>query len=398
MTMHTAEEYFAALEACLKQMPAADRAQTITYYREYAQEGGLLDAEQLREHFGPPEALAARILEDEAGKYPQDPPKSAGRKGVHLIPVLLGSFIAVVVAASALLAALHPQNTVEGPLPTDNAPAPQSAGTASLADGKDADGTLPLHYDGEVDPFTEIAVDVVSAEIRVETGDRYALRYTLCDNEIVDRAGVEGQTLYLTSHNKPNQSGSTGVGEVCITVPADADLGELQFSTVCGGVDMPALSCDSLRVENIAGDSVLDCVVEDNVTVDSISGTVRFGGQCGQLEVNATSGGLTFTGKADAVLLNTTSGDLDFTGTAETLAMDAASGSARIEGTVAEQVRVEMISGNIFVTAADPAVTAEGDSIQYNGQRVGKISWSRQGSGCTLILETSSGSVSIQTP
>lgn len=396
--MHTAEEYFAALEACLKQMPAADRAQTITYYREYAQEGGLLDAEQLREHFGPPEALAARILEDEAGKYPQDPPKSAGRKGVHLIPVLLGAFIAVVVAASALLAALHPQNTVEGPLPTDNAPAPQSSGTASLADGKDADGTLPLHYDGEVDPFTEIAVDVVSAEIRVETGDRYALRYTLCDNEIVDRAGVEGQTLYLTSHNKPNQSGSTGVGEVCITVPADADLGELQFSTVCGGVDMPALSCDSLRVENIAGNSVLDCVVEDNVTVDSISGTVRFGGQCGQLEVNATSGGLTFTGKADAVLLNTTSGDLDFTGTADTLAMDAASGSARIEGTVAEQVRVEMISGNIFVTAADPAVTAKGDSIQYNGQHVGKISWSRQGSGCTLILETSSGSVSIQTP
>lgn len=219
--MHTAEEYFAALEACLKQMPAADRAQTITYYREYAQEGGLLDAEQLREHFGPPEALAARILEDEAGKYPQEPPKSAGRKGVHLIPVLLGSFIAVVVAASALLAALHPQNTVEGPLPTDNAPAPQSTDAASLADGKDADGTL---------------------------------------------------------------------------------------------------------------------------------------------------------------------------------AMDAASGSARIEGTVAEQVRVEMISGNIFVTAADPAVTAEGDSIQYNGQRVGKISWSRQGSGCTLILETSSGSVSIQTP
>lgn len=397
--MHTAEEYFAALEACLKQMPAADRAQTITYYREYAQEGGLLDAEQLREHFGPPEALAARILEDEAGKYSQqDSPKSAGKKGVRLVPVLLGSFIAVVVAASALLAALHPQNTVEGPLPTDNAPAPQSTDTASLSDGKDADGNLPLHYDGEVDPFTEIAVDVVSAEIKVETGDGYGLRYTLCDNEIVDRAGVEGQTLYLTSHNKSNQSGSTGVGEVCITVPDDADLGELRFSTVCGGVDMPALSCDSLRVDNIAGNSVLDCVVTDNVTVDSISGTVRFGGQCGQLEVDATSGGLSFTGKADAVLLNTTSGDLDFTGTADTLAMDATSGSARIEGTVTEQVRVDMVSGNIFVTAADPTVTAEGNSIQYNGQRVGVDSWSRQGSGCTLILETSSGSVSIQNP
>ena len=78
--------------------------------------------------------------------------------------------------------------------------------------------------------------------------------------------------------------------------------------------------------------------------------------------------------------------------------MDATSGSARIEGTVTEQVRVDMVSGNIFVTAADPTVTAEGNSIQYNGQRVGVDSWSRQGSGCTLILETSSGSVSIQNP
>lgn len=35
--MHTAEEYFTALEEYLRQMPAEDCAETITYYREYAQ-------------------------------------------------------------------------------------------------------------------------------------------------------------------------------------------------------------------------------------------------------------------------------------------------------------------------------------------------------------------------
>ena len=41
--MHTADDYFVALEEYLRQMPEAERTETITYYREYAQEGGLLD-------------------------------------------------------------------------------------------------------------------------------------------------------------------------------------------------------------------------------------------------------------------------------------------------------------------------------------------------------------------
>lgn len=391
--MHTAEEYFAALEEALRQMPAAERNETLTYYREYAQEGGLLDAEQLREHFGPPEVLAAHILEDNAGKRSQSAPGQQKRGNRRLLPVLLGILLVIVALRIALAAVLHPQTGVEGPMPTE----PASPSTAvSLSDEGQPNGGLPLQYEGEVAPFTEIAIDVVSAEIKVEIGDSYALRYDLSEQETVDRAGVEGQTLYLVSHSKPIQNSDPWYGEICITVPAGTELGSLRFSTVSGGVTVPELSCASVQVDNVSGDSRLDCTADDNVTVDSTSGSVEFGGQCRQLSVDATSGKLTFSGKADTVLLDTTAGTLTFTGTANSVEMDSTSGSARIEGTVTERVQIDMVSGDILVNAHDPTVTAEGKRIDYNGQQVAEDSWSRQGSGCTLTLETASGSISIR--
>lgn len=399
--MQTVEEYFAALEEHLKQMPAEDRAEIIRYYREYAQEGDLLDAGQLREHFGPPEALAARILEEGAGKRSPgpEPPGHAGQKAASPAPVWWGILVAAVAFGMVMLHILSPKTTVEGPVPTASGLNNQaSRSDASSPDTGEADGGLPLQYEAKVEPFTEIVVDVVAAEIRVELGDDYGLRYDLCEQEIVDRAGVEGQTLYFISHNKPDENGNQRYGQVCITVPAGADLGNLQFSTVSGGVTIPEVSCGCVKLDTVSGDSVLNCAVEDTVTVDGTSASVEFGGQCRQLEMDTTSGGLTFTGQADTVWLDTTSGDLRFSGTAGSVWMNATSGSVRIQGTVTDQVQVDLVSGDIDVTAVDPAVTAEGRDIAYNGQRVGEDSWSRQGSGCTLTLGTVSGSISIQDP
>lgn len=437
--MHTADDYFAELEEYLRQMPEAERAEIMTYYREYAQEGGLLDAEQLREHFGPPEVLAARILEDEAGKRTQDAPQRTEETGVRPAAVLAGIMIAVAALGIGAFKFLRPGTAAEPAVTTESALS-RDAGTAQPDDGADSSDTQKAgggalqSYDGTVAPFIDISVDMAAVNIRVETGDTYALRYTLRDDEIVERAGVEGQTLYLVSHKKTNQSSNAGYGEVCITVPAEADLQNLQFSTVSGEVTVPELSCGSVSVDTVAGDLVLDCVVDGNVIVDSTSGSVKFGGQCkeltmnstsgrltftgkaekvgldttsgdmeftgtaGLMEMDATSGGLTFTGNADEVSLDTASGDMEFTGTADWVEMDSTSGSARVEGTVTEQARIDLISGDILVVAADPTVTAEGRDIDFNGQSVDNDEWDRQGSGCTLILETSSGSISIRNP
>lgn len=91
-------------------------------------------------------------------------------------------------------------------------------------------------------------------------------------------------------------------------------------------------------------------------------------------------------------------GKLDFTGTADSVEMDSTSGSAKIEGDVTEQIRIDMVTGDIHVVTADPTVTAGGRTIEYNGQRMGGDSWSRQGNGCTLDLKTALGTISIRNP
>lgn len=345
--------------------------------------------------------MAARILEDGAGKRTQKAPK--GPEGILPAAVLTGILIAVAALGIGAFKFLRPGTAAEpsvstGPALSSDAGTAQPDDTVVPSDTEKADGELPLNYDGTVEPFTDISVDVVSARVRVEIGDTYALRYTLLDDEAVEQAGVEGGTLYLVSHNKTDQGSYDGFGEVCITVPADVCLGTLQFSTVGGGVTVPELSCDSVSVDNAAGNAELNCMAENNVTVNSNSSTVEFGGQCQQLSVNVTAGQLTFTGTADTVTLDTIAGKLDFTGTADSVEMDSASGSAQIEGDVTEQVRIDMVTGDIHVVTADPTVTAEGRTIDYNGQRMGGDSWSRQGNGCTLDLKTAWGTISIRDP
>ena len=152
--MRTAEEYFAELARCLQSLPEAEREETLTYYREYAQEGGLLDAEQLREHFGLPSALAARILEDGAGKRPTGQAAQTAQaapqppRQTHPLVIAVGILLVVAVLASLMLGFLHAEPEAEGPLPT--APAKTTAdGTATAENG----GTPGQNYDGAVESW-----------------------------------------------------------------------------------------------------------------------------------------------------------------------------------------------------------------------------------------------------
>ena len=188
--MHTADDYFAELEEYLRQMPETERAETMTYYREYAQEGGLLDEEQLREHFGPPEVLAARILEDEAGKHTQDAPQRTEETGVRPAAVLVGIMIAVAALGIGAFKFLRP-GTVAEPAVTTESALSRDAGTAQPDDGADSSDTQKAgggalqSYDGTVAPFTDISVDMAAVNIRVETGDTYVFtkHFALNDQE-----------------------------------------------------------------------------------------------------------------------------------------------------------------------------------------------------------------------
>lgn len=123
------------------------------------------------------------------GKRTQNAPK--GRKGDLPAAVLAGIVLAVVALGIGAFKFLRPKTAAEPSVPTEpalssDAGTDQPDDTVTPSDTEKADGELPQNYDGTVQPFTDISVDVVSARGRVEIGDTDALRYTLLDDEVVE--------------------------------------------------------------------------------------------------------------------------------------------------------------------------------------------------------------------
>ena len=67
----TIETYFTELEAALSKLSPADRQESLEFYREYAVEAGMTQYEEMAQHFGAPQALAANIYAECAAKQVQ---------------------------------------------------------------------------------------------------------------------------------------------------------------------------------------------------------------------------------------------------------------------------------------------------------------------------------------
>lgn len=114
--MSTSEQYFHELAACLKRLPPEEREAALEFYREYARESGLTDAVMLTDRFGPPRALASKILAETAVKTADSPRKGSVGKAVAIalaalftlpvtFPVLIAVIFTLLVLACMVLAA-----------------------------------------------------------------------------------------------------------------------------------------------------------------------------------------------------------------------------------------------------------------------------------------------------
>ena len=76
--MRTKDQYFTELEGCLRDLPQVEREELMEYHREYADEAGLEDYDQLTGHFGTPRELADRLYQEldarraQAASSPED--------------------------------------------------------------------------------------------------------------------------------------------------------------------------------------------------------------------------------------------------------------------------------------------------------------------------------------
>ena len=88
-----------------------------------------------------------------------------------------------------------------------------------------------------LDPFSNVALSVIAADVRFEEGEAYGLRYQLHPDELVLQAEVEGENLYFSTQAKEGASLS-GDWEVVVTIPRDARLADVSAVTVSGDITL----------------------------------------------------------------------------------------------------------------------------------------------------------------
>ena len=230
-----------------------------------------------------------------------------------------------------------------------------------------------------LDPFSNVALSVIAADVRFEEGEAYGLRYQLHPDELVLQAEVEGENLYFSTQAKEGASLS-GDWEVVVTIPRDARLADVSVATVSGDITLSDRTMETLDLGTTSGAVEASAVTAGEIQVASTSGDIHIDDLSAR-SVNAAS----------------TSGAVSLTGTADSLNLGTTSGACAFSGDLTGAGNVGTVSGNIDVTVPDTAIEANSlGEITWNGRDQGP-SFHRAGDGPALTLGSVSGDICITT-
>ena len=212
-----------------------------------------------------------------------------------------------------------------------------------------------------LDPFSNVALSVIAADVRFEEGEAYGLRYQLHPDELVLQAEVEGENLYFSTQAKEGASLS-GDWEVVVTIPRDARLADVSVATVSGDITLSDRTMETLDLGTTSGAVEASAVTAGEIQVASTSGDIHIDDLSARsVNATSTSGACTFSG--------------DLTGTGN----------------------VGTVSGDIDIAVPDAGVEASSlGEITWNGRDQGP-SFHRAGDGPALTLGSVSGDICITT-
>lgn len=377
--MHTSEQYFAELAACLSWLPEAEREEILTYHREYAAEAGMDSYEQLAAHFGAPHELADLLRQQLDTRRPEE------EDGAASAAAGLGD------AVRNLLGALF----------------------GAADSGQDAGGTDWTQQ--ALPPFENVQIRTVAADIRFEEGEAFAVRYCLPARERLERLEVADGTLYFATragqgvfHRTSSRveihfGGDSfhfsreGGAAVVVIVPRDAVLKRLCMATVSGDIRLEDRTCVDLPLRTTSGDVELrkvDCTAAELVTTSGDVELTTFG--CDSFSVTTTSGDVECQDLAgNCGEIHTVSGDVECEVELDTLGISTVSGDCRVSGPVRLATSCTTVSGDVCIHAPDAAVNASSTSgsVRCNGMKARVMQ--RDGAGCKLTLRSTSGDIDI---
>jgi len=351
----TKEEYLQALEKELASVPEAERQDVLEYYREYFDEAGPENQEQVLRELGAP-ALLAQQLKGQCA-FPGEEP--GGTRGAE--PPLHGTF-------------------------------PE--------DGRQRDSF-------SVESFRNVKLSCGAGSVELVRSDHFGVAYDLGSGFIIRRLGVEGDTLYVQIGLNPLRGlfgpslrelwtdrredyvkifypAKTAFGTFDLTLRSGSLTGgELSVERFLGHLSSGRLQIDGLTGKEAAftqssGATRASRVQADAIRLDTTSGNMSAEdlSAAKTLHVHISSGNMDIsTVKAESLTGHASSGRLLCKGM-ETGGMDfsVSSGHVELAGALRGENRLHASSGRILVRTSLPeeayrySARASSGSVRINGR------------------------------
>lgn len=230
-----------------------------------------------------------------------------------------------------------------------------------------------------IDSFTDINIDVMSADIYLTYGDEYALEYNIHDREKVKIFDVSKGVLSFETTFNLDFKVDYGDWYVKVTVPKDSEIGNLNLSTVAGDVLIEDAVLKNAKLNSTSGKVTVLNSKMDTVEIKTVSDEISIK-DSEILTVKAKN-------KADDILLTGIFSDVD---------INSIAGNISVNGTISERVKIESISGNIDLISTKPMeILAESiGGIEYNNKNQGYKFNNSQGDD-NMYLKSVSGKIKI---
>lgn len=273
-------------------LPEEELSDVLSYYEEYFADAGTDGEEEAAAGLGSPESVAEQVLEGRL-EHPRTPPVQKPKKHRRWLIALCtcAALILVLIAAVWIQFGMRMRELVTAGM--------QTGGISShspLTGRRD--------WEGEVDAFSELDIDVGIGDIRVEEGDGWYLSLTSGGQ---DRSGtpyeldysLNGDSLEIWSTPENISGDGSPEAEVVLTVPEGTVLDRAEVSIGVGSLDWEGCAVEEqLRTETGVGGLAVSALVGEAALSTGVGDV--------ELEVEGAEAGYTYqlTTGTGAIRLN----------------------------------------------------------------------------------------------
>ncbi len=279
--------------------------------------------------------------------------------------------------------------------------------SVNLSDMKYTDNSNMVEKTLDLDEFDEVAAEIASADLTVETGDSYQLYYRVKEG----REPEVNQSGKKLSIKKPLQitlfsfdfDFDTESEKYVLTVPADKKEYRVDLVTSSGSITVEKVAMtgkilmssgdillrdfDSagLEIKASSGDLVMENVNPENITITMSSGSIKASGMSAKsLKTVVTSGEMCFDG--------ITSEEADF---------KLSSGEVIVNDGTIDRVNAKMTSGDLKLNLNgnrddyDVEFSATSGNLTLDGEEIDKNYLKNTGSDKKIVLKATSGDIDV---